>query len=54
MEHQRTTTSELKNDVNHILTIQARKKNFVLRIFLVNVTEYEVSCGSDHIYWRNP
>lgn len=51
MEHQRTATSELKNDVNHILTIQARKKKkFVLRIFLVNVTEYEVSCGSEEIY----
>ena len=50
MEHQRTATSELKNDVNHILTIQGQKKSFVLRIFPVNVTEYEVSCESDHIY----
>ena len=27
--------------------------SFPLRIFLVNVTKYAVSCGFGHIYWRN-
>ena len=31
-----------------------KKWSFPLRISSVNVTKSAVSCGFDHIYWRNP
>ena len=31
-----------------------KKGSFPLRVSSVNVTKSAVSCGFDHIYWRNP
>ena len=46
-------------NLNKFLTIDFNKQilnkkwNFPLRISSVNVTKSAVSCGFDHIYWRN-
>ena len=36
------------------LQLLHKKWSFVLRISSVNVTKSAVTCGFDHIYWRNP
>ena len=35
-----------------LLALQ-KKWSFLLRISLVNVAKFVVSCGLDHIYWKN-
>ena len=36
-----------------IFPTTAQKWSFPLKISAVNLTKFEVSCGSGHIYWRN-
>ena len=31
-----------------------KKRSFLLRTFLLNMIRLVVSCGFDHVYWRNP
>ena len=49
--------SHLRDESGHALIVNHmlhKKWSFPLRIFSLNVTKFALSCGFDHIYWRNP